>query len=290
VTQSLLITLREGLEAGLIVVIVLTYLKGVGHKAYWKSAWLGTAAAVAASVMAGAVVFAVAGEFEGLAMLTAVVVLSWMIIWMKRQAVHIRGKLQARIDTALLSGSALAIAVIPFVAVLREGIETVVFMLAAAQTSVPLESTVGASVGLILAAALGYVLYRGGRRLNLRLFFNVTGALLILFAAGLLAHAIHELQEAQLAPVLVEHVWDVNGFLSDNAGLGLWLKGVFGYNGNPALVEVLAYPLYLGGGLLVLPFGAAGDRREAGPARRREKLGRRGLLLARRGALLRVRR
>ncbi len=282
-TQSLLITLREGLEAGLIVVIVLTYLKGVGHKAYWKSAWLRTAAAVAISVMAGAIVFAVAGEFEGraeqvfegLAMLTAVAVLSWMIIWMKRQAVQIRGELQSRIDTALLSGSALAIAVIPFVAVLREGIETVVFMLAAAQTSVPLESTVGASVGLILAAALGYVLYRGGRRLNLRLFFNVTGALPILFAAGLLAHAIHELQEAQLAPVLVEHVWDVNGFLSDNAGLGLWLKGVFGYNGNPALVEVLAYPLYLGGGLLVLPFGAAGDRREAGPARRREKLGRR---------------
>jgi high-affinity iron transporter len=254
VTQSLLITLREGLEAGLIVVIVLTYLKGAGHKAYWKNAWLGTAAAIAVSIMAGAVLFAAAGEFEGraeqvfegLAMLTAVGVLSWMIIWMKRQATHIRGELQERIDTALVSGSALAIAVIPFVAVLREGIETVVFMLAASRTATPLESTVGASVGLILAAALGYVLYRGGRRLNLRFFFNATGALLILFAAGLLAHGIHELQEAQLAPVLVEHVWDVNGVLSDNAGLGLWLKGIFGYNGNPALVEVLAYPLYLG--------------------------------------------
>ena len=253
-TQSLLVTLREGLEAGLIVVIVLTYLKGAGQKAYWKNAWLGTGAAVVVSVMAGAVIFAVAGEFEGraeqvfegLAMLTAVVVLSWMIIWMKRQAVHIRGELQTRLDAALLGGSALAIAVIPFVAVLREGIETVIFMFAAVQTSTPLESTVGASAGLALAVALSYVIYRGGRRLNLRLFFNVTGAVLILFAAGLLARGIHELQEAQLAPLLVEHVWDVNGFLSDKTGLGLWLKGIFGYNGNPALLEVLAYPLYLG--------------------------------------------
>jgi high-affinity iron transporter len=254
VTQSLVITLREGLEAALIVAIVLTYLKGVGQKAYWKNVWLGTAAAVAVSVVAGAVIFAVAGEFEGraeqvfegAAMLTAVVVLSWMIVWMKRQAVHIRGQLQSRLDAALLGGSALAIAVIPFVAVLREGIETAIFMFAAVQTSTPLESTIGASAGLILAVALGYVVYRGGRQLNLRLFFNVTGAVLILFAAGLLAHGIHEFQEARLAPVLVEHVWDINGFLSDKSGPGLWLKGIFGYNGNPALLEVLAYPLYLG--------------------------------------------
>jgi high-affinity iron transporter len=252
-TPSLLITLREGLEAGLIVVIVLTYLKGIGQRAYWKNAWLGTLAAVAVSVGVGAVIFAVAGEFEGraervfegLAMLTAVVVLSWMIIWMKSQAVHIRGELQARIDAALVGGSALALALIPFVAVLREGIETAIFMFAAVQTATPFESTLGASVGLALAVAMCYVMYRGGRRLNLRLFFNATGVMLILFAAGLLARGIHELQEAQLAPVLVEHVWDINGFLSDGSGLGLWLKGIFGYDGSPALLEVIAYPLYL---------------------------------------------
>lgn len=252
--QSLLVTLREGLEAGLIVVIILTYLRNAGQRAYWKHALLGAAAAVVMSLLVGAVIFVVAGEFEGraeqvfegAAMLTAVAVLSWMIVWMKSQAVHIRGRLQSQVQSALAVGSALALASISFVAVLREGIETAIFMFAAAKTSTPVESTVGAALGLAGALAVSYAIYRGGRRINLRLFFNVTGVLLILFAAGLLAHGIHEFQEAQLVPPLVDHVWDVNGALDDGDGVGEWLKGIFGYNGNPSLVEVIAYPLYLG--------------------------------------------
>lgn len=252
--QSLLITLREGLEAGLIVVIILTYLKNSGQRAYWKYALLGSAAAVAVSLVVGAVIFVVAGEFEGraeqvfegVAMLTAVAVLSWMIFWMKSQAIHIRGQLQTQIQTAVATGSALGLAVIPFVAILREGIETALFLFAASETSTPVQSTVGAGLGLAGALALSYALYRGGRRIDLRLFFNVTGVLLILFAAGLLAHGIHEFHEAGLVPPVVEHVWDMNGVLSDNEGVGQWLKGLFGYNGNPSLVEVVAYPLYLG--------------------------------------------
>jgi len=252
--QSLLVTLREGLEAGLIVVIVLTYLSNAGQRAYWKHVLLGTAAAIGLSLLVGAVIFVAAGEFEGRAeqvfdgsaMLTAVAVLSWMIVWMKSQAIHIRGRLQMQVQSALAVGSALALAAIPFVAVLREGIETALFMFAAARTSTPVESTLGASLGLAGALALSYAFYRGGRRISLRLFFNVTGVLLILFAAGLLAHGIDELHEAGLLPPVVEHVWDINGVLSDSEGVGEWLKGIFGYNGSPSLVEVVAYPLYLG--------------------------------------------
>jgi high-affinity iron transporter len=119
-------------------------------------------------------------------------------------------------------------------------------MFAAARTSTPVESTLGAGLGLAGALALSYAFYKGGRRVNLRLFFNVTGVLLILFAAGLLAQGIHEFHEAGLVPPVVEHVWDVNGILSDGEGVGEWLEGIFGYRADPSLAEVIAYPLYLG--------------------------------------------
>ena len=251
--QSLLITLREGLEAGLIVVIILTYLSNAGHRAYWKYALTGAAAAIAVSILVGVVIFAVAGEFEGraeqifegAAMLTAVAVLSWMIVWMKSQAAHIRGQLHSQVQSAVAMGSALGLAAIPFVAILREGIETAIFLFAASETATPVQSTVGAGLGLVAALALSYVIYRGGRRIDLGLFFNVTGVLLIFFAAGLLAYGLHEFHEAGLVPPVVEHVWDINGVLSDKEGVGLWLKGILGYNGNPSLVEVVAYPTYL---------------------------------------------
>ncbi len=251
--QSLLITLREGLEAGLIVVIILAYLSNAGRRDHWKYALLGTAAAIAVSVGAGTAIFVVAGEFEGraehifegAAMLAAVGVLSWMIVWMKSQATQIRGQIQSQVQSELVAGSALGLAVIPFVAILREGIETALFLFAATETSTPLESTLGASLGLVGAVTLSSVIYAGGRRINLRLVFNVTGVLLILFSAGFLAHGIHELHDAGLVPPVIDHVWDINGIVSDNVGVGEWLKGVFGYNGNPSLIEATVYPLYL---------------------------------------------
>ena len=250
---SFLITAREGLEAALIVVIILAYLKAIGQDKLMLSVWVGTVAALFLSLLVGTVIFVTAGEFEGRAeqlfegvvMLAAVAVLSWMIVWMKRQSTRLRGDLESRVETALLTGSGLALAAIPFVAVLREGVETALFMFAATRTSTPTESTLGAILGVTAAAALGFALYRGARRLDIRLFFNVTGFLLIFFAAGLLAHGIHELQEAEVLPVVVEHVWDMNAFLSDGEGLGEWLKGLFGYNGNPSLLEVVAYPAFL---------------------------------------------
>ena len=251
--SSFLITLREGLEAGLIIAIILAYLKSTNQRPHFRTVLVAALAAVAVSLTVGAAIFAVAGEFEGrsaeafegLAMLLAVGVLSWMIVWMKRQSAGIKKNLEHEVAQAIGMGSAFALALIPFTAILREGLETSVFLFAATRTSTPLESTVGASTGILAATALTWGLYSGGYRINLRVFFNVTGVLLIFFAAGLLAHGIHELQEAALLPFVVEHAWDVNHILDDGSGAGLWLKALLGYNGNPSLVEVVAYPVFL---------------------------------------------
>ncbi len=250
---AFLITLRDGLEASLIVSIILAYLKASGNRPHFRTVLLATITAVALSLAVGAGIFVAAGEFEGraeaafagFATLTAVAFTSWMIVWMKRQSMHIRKSLEHDVATAIGMGSVLALALIPFSAVLREGLEASVFLFAATRTSTPLESTVGALAGIVLAVGLGWGVYSGAYRLNLRVFFNVTGLLLIFFAAGLLAHGIHELQDASLLPFVIEHVWDLNGVLHDGSGLGLWLKALFGYNGNPSLVEVIAYPVYL---------------------------------------------
>jgi high-affinity iron transporter len=250
---SFLITLREGLEAGLIVAIILAYLRSTNQRPHFRTVLGAAVAAVAISIVVGAAIFAVSGEFEGRAattfegatMLVAVGVLSWMIVWMKRQSAGIKKTLEREVAEAIGTGSVFALALIPFSAILREGLETAVFLFAATNTSTPWESTIGAGAGLVVATALSWGIYSGGYRVNLRVFFNVTGVLLIFFAAGLLAHGIHELQEASLMPTLVDHVWDINNVLNDKSGVGLWLKALFGYNGNPSLLEVIAYPLYL---------------------------------------------
>lgn len=250
---AFLITLREGLEAALIVGIVLAYLAATGNRRHFVTVWWGVAGAVVLSLVAGGAIFFLVGEFsgraeeifEGAAMFTAAAVLSYMIIWMKRQATDIRRHLQAQVQAALGSGGALALSLLALVAVGREGLETVLFMFATVRATSPLESAIGGLLGLAVAVVLGYALYLGSRRLNLRTFFNVTGVLLIFFAAGLLVLGIHEWQEAGLIPFAIEHVWDINSILNENEGLGSFLKALFGYNGNPSLVEVVAYPLYL---------------------------------------------
>jgi len=253
VAASFLITLREGLEAALIVGIILAYLARTGNRHRSGTVWAGTAGAVVLSVVAGALIFLTAGSiegraeelFEGIAMFTAAGVLTYMIFWMRRQAINIKAHLQAQVNLALQSGSALALGLLAFVAVGREGIETALFMFAATQAASPLAATVGGALGLAAAVVLGYFLYRGTYRLNLRAFFNVTSVLLLLFAAGLLAHGLHEFIEAAVIPPLVEHVWDINPVLDESSTLGGFLKALFGYNGNPSLVEVAAWAGYL---------------------------------------------
>ena len=256
-SQAFLITLREGLEMALIVVIVLAYLKRTEQMRLNGRVWQGVALATGISLLGGAILFALGKElegqaeqvFEGTAMLLAVAVLTWMIIWMKSQARHMRGHLETQMEHALTGGSTLALVAIPFLAVGREGLETALFLFGASKTATPVETTIGGLLGLICAILLGWFIYRGTHTINLRKFFSITGILLIIFASGLLAHGIHEFQEAGYLPVFIERVWDTNSVLDENSNFGSFLKGIFGYNGNPSLLEVVAYPLYLGAAL-----------------------------------------
>src|SRR2546428_1640548 len=180
---SFVITLRDGLEAALIVSIILAYLKSTNQRPHFRTVLIAALAGVAVSLAAGAAIFAIAGEFEGRAeaafagftTLIAVTFTSWMIVWMKRQSAGIKKSLEHEIAAAIGMGSGLALALIPFSAVLREGLEASVFLFAATRTSSPLESTLGAGVGIVLAIGLGWGVYSGAYRLNLRVFFNVTG-------------------------------------------------------------------------------------------------------------------
>jgi len=248
-----LLTTREGLEASLIVGIVLAYLAKTGNREHMKVIWAGAAAAVLASLLTGALLFFTVGElegraeqiFEGIAMFSAVGVLTWMIFWMRRQAVNIKQDLEARIQSAIAAGSAVGLASVVFFAVLREGWETALFLFAISESSTPGVTAVGAMIGLVVAITIGVLLYRGSRRLNLRQFFTVTGVLLIVFAAGLLAHGIHEFQEAGLLPMTVEHVWNTNAVLGEDTTFGEFMTTLFGYNANPSLLEVAAWATYL---------------------------------------------
>lgn len=255
--SAFVLMLREGLEAALIVAIVLAYLKRLDRERDFRSVWLGTGAAVGISLVVGAIIFAVLGELEGAAeeitegiiAFTAAGVLTWMIFWMGRQARFIKGELQAKVDRAVATGSTFALASIAFIAVLREGLESALFLLS---TTVGEESGMGqfsgALLGVIGAVAIGYLVYRGSRAVNLRLFFRVTGIVILLFAAGLVAKGIHEFQEVGYIATANEHLWDVTGVTllnPDASQFGDFLKGLFGWSPNPSIEMVLAYFLYL---------------------------------------------
>jgi high-affinity iron transporter len=270
-----LVTTREGLEASLIVGIVLGYLAKTENRRYFRTIWLGTAAAVVISLATGAALFFTVGElegraeqiFEGIAMLSAVAVLTWMIFWMRKQAVNIKRELEARLAHAIAAGSAVGLASVVFFAVLREGWETALFLFAVSESSTPLVTGIGAAAGLALSISLGVALYMGSRRLNLRQFFTVTGILLIVFAAGLLAHATHEFQEAGILPETIEHVWNTNGLVSEDSHTGEFLKALFGYNGDPSALELGVWVLYLTGALAFFLRPLVGWRRAPAPAR-----------------------
>ncbi len=252
--SSFLITLREGLEAALIIGIILAYLARTGNRQSFKPIWIGTSLAVLVSLIAGAAFWRLAVEFsgraeeifEGIAMFLAVGILTWMIFWMRKQAINLKAHLHAQIQSVLTRGSSLGLVILAFVVVVREGIETVLFLFAATRVAEsPVLFTAGGFLGLVIAIVIGYSIYKGSSRLNLRTFFNVTSMVLIAFAAGLLAYGIHEFIEAGIIPPLVEYIWDINHILPEKSTFGLFLKAILGYNGNPALVEVVAYVVYL---------------------------------------------
>ncbi|MFM7718661.1 MAG: iron uptake transporter permease EfeU [Actinomycetota bacterium] len=254
---TFVIGLREGIEAALIVSILLAYLRKIGRADGARLVWLGTFGAVGVSAVAGTVLFLIGDGFEGAAenlfagaaTLSAVGVLTWMIFWMRQQAAGLRDELHGKVDSALLAGG-LALAAIAFLAVLREGIETALFLFAAAKGTAVAAGGVagqllGALLGLATAVVLGALLYRGGLRLNLRAFFRVTGFALVAIGAGLLAYALHEFQEAGALPVLGATAYDLSATLPDDTGIGAILRGVVGYHASPSVLEVLAWLAYV---------------------------------------------
>lgn len=249
-----LISVREGLEMALIIAIVLAYLAKTDNRDKFQYVWMGLAAAVLVSAAAAGAIFMIAGSlegrmeklFEGVAMLTAVAILTWMIFWMRKIGRNLKNELETHVSESIEAGSGLGMFFLIFVAVVREGLEEALFLFSAAQTSSATQTILGAALGLGIAAILGYIIYSGSRRLNLKAFFNVTSVILILIAAGLLAHGLHEFLELGLIDPIIPHVWDMNQVINEKGEVGSFLTAIFGYNGDPSLIEVIAYFSYLG--------------------------------------------
>ena len=263
-----LLAFREGLEAALILGIVLGVLRRLGRREQEKMVWLGAALAALLSLAVGLGLYAIGASFEGkaeevfegVAMLLAAGVLTWMVFWMNRQGRAIQAELEQGVQRAAAEGGGWAVFSLAFLAVFREGIELALFMIAAAFTASAAAVVLGGVAGLAASAVAGWLLFASTKRLNVQAFFRITSILLIVFAAGLVAYGVHELNEAGIIPAIVEHVWDLNPILDENSGIGQILKALFGYNGNPSLTEVLAYIGYWV--VVLLALRRAGARRK----------------------------
>ena len=203
-----IVTLREGFEASLVVVLVLSYVARTGRRRDLRPVWAGVAAAVAVSVAAAASLFAIGAElgdgaeaaFEGTTMIAAAALLTWMIFWMRGRAGAVRAHVEEQVGHALAARSALALAAVVFVGVVREGLETALLVFSSTGGSGDAAAGASAAAGLAAAVALGVALHRGVGRLDLRRFFTVTSVLLLVFAAWLLARGLEELAELEAVP------------------------------------------------------------------------------------------
>lgn len=249
---SYLITLREGIEAALIVAIILSYLKRVSAYQLARPVYYGTALGILGSVAAGALFIMLAIEFEGTSeqlfegstMLLAAAILTSMIFWMQRNSKAYSDDLKLKVQAAISRNQSYGLAVLAFVSILREGIETVLFLGSANFSSTGVQTLVGGSLGLATAVLLGIALIRYSVKLNLRTFFNATGILLVFFAAGLVAHGLGEYGEAGLIPPVVEHVWDSSWLVDGDGQLGQLLGALFGYTAEPSLVQIVGFATY----------------------------------------------
>lgn len=245
----------------MIVSIILAYLAKTGNRRYFGRIWLGAGIAIALSAAVGVGLFSTIGgmepqaeqTFEGAAMVLAAGVVTWMLFWMRRTAANIRGQLEAGVDRALTEGNVWALSLLAFTAVIREGIETALFLLgqATAAGTQAASTLVGAFIGLALAIILGVAFYHGARVINLRTFFTWTGVALIFIAAGLISHAVHEFVEAGWITIGTSTAFDISGILPHDpavgtAGvLGSILRALFGYSSTPEWVTLVTWVTYV---------------------------------------------
>lgn len=247
--------LREGIEAALIVGIIASYLRQTGRSAWLPTIWVGIFLAVALSLFVGAALLLLSHEFpqkaqeafEASVGVIAVIVLTWMVFWMRGAARSIKSGLHADIDRAMTSstGATWALIGMAFFAVAREGLESVFFLLAIFQQSPGPQAPLAALAGVAVAVVIGLLIYRGGVRINLRHFFRWTGIFILFVAAGLMASVVKNLHEAGVWNHLQSVVFDLTATLPVSGVLGTILSGVFGYDDAPTLGQVLVWAIYL---------------------------------------------
>ena len=251
-----LIGLREGLEASLVVGILVAYLVRTGNSGRVRAVWLGVGVAVGVSLAFGALLtftsqrmsFTAQEAFGGIMSLIAVGFVTWMVFWMKRASRNLRGELHGRVEDALAVGGG-ALAVVAFIAVAREGLETALFLWSAINSTSSeggaWSAVLGAVLGLATAVVLGWLIYRGALRLNLAVFFTWTGAALIVVAAGVLAYGIHDLQEAGILPGLDNIAFDVTSVIVPGSIVATLLKGILNISPSMTVLETVAWFAYL---------------------------------------------
>ncbi|MBS1206252.1 MAG: iron permease [Proteobacteria bacterium] len=250
-----LIMLREGLEAALIVSLIASYLKRTQRGRWIGVMWIGVFLAAALCLGLGIAINETTGEFpqkeqelfEGIVALIAVVILTWMVFWMRRVSRNVKVQLEQAVDNALARSShhGWALILMVFFAVAREGLESVFFLLAAFQQDLGIWPPLGAMLGLATAMALGFLLYWGGLRLNLGAFFKWTSLFILLVAAGLAAGAIRAFHEAGLWNQFQDVAFDLSNVLTTHSLMGTLLEGIFGYQEAPSISEVFVYFAYL---------------------------------------------
>ncbi|MEU6405984.1 iron uptake transporter permease EfeU [Streptomyces sp. NPDC046985] len=252
--SNYLIGLREGLEASLVVCILIAYLVKTGRRDALRPIWAGVAVAVVLAMGFGCVLefgsqemtFQAQEGLGGSLSIVAVGLVTWMVFWMRRTARHLKAELHGRLDAALAMGTGALVAT-AFLAVGREGLETALFVWAsvhAASDGTP-RPVIGVALGLATAVLLGWLFYRGALRINLAKFFTWTGGMLVVVAAGVLAYGFHDLQEAGWLPGLTHLAFDVSGAIPPDSWYGTLLKGVFNFQPDPTVLQVTVWLLYL---------------------------------------------
>jgi high-affinity iron transporter len=254
---ALLIMVREGFEAALVVAIVFAYLRRIGRLDLSRAVWEGVALATALSVAVGVIVHITIGNLEGDARLRsfaaisalAMGVLTWMVFWMRRQSRAIKGDLEHKVDDAIASADVRrAIAAVALLAVLREGIEAALFLIAAATEENGWDVVIGGIIGLAIAVVLAVIVYAGGRQLPLKAFFKVTGVVLIVFAAGLGSRVVLFLQASgDLGSANLNGVYDLTEYawLTQSTEVGKFLAAMFGWDPRPSIEQVVVYLGYI---------------------------------------------
>jgi high-affinity iron transporter len=251
---TFVIGLREGLEASLIVGIIAAFLIQRGERRALGPMWVGVGIAISLCVAIAIVLEVVGGSLplrqretmEGILALVAVAGVTYMVVWMRRHSRELKRTLESSAEGALLRGSVWALVGIAFFAVIREGLETAIFMLAAFDSVTdPFAAGIGAVLGVALALVLGYAIYRGGVRINLSRFFKVTGFVLVLVAGGLLATAVHEVAEAGVVTAMQQSVADLSWLVEPGTVHASLLTGMLGVQPVPTVAEVLVWLVYV---------------------------------------------